>query len=99
MSKIMFEIKYKVIPEKREEYLKTIQQMREIVNKVYPCQYLIFEEKKYPNTFSEVFICENQDQFDTLEDNQPDEIFNLTNKIYDEFILEKKVTYTTKYEI
>lgn len=99
MSKILFEIKYKIIPDKRDEYLRTIQQMREIIQNNYPCQYFVFEEKKYPNTFAEVFLCENKEQFDSLEDNQTDEVFNLTNKIYDEYILDKKVTYTTKYEI
>lgn len=99
MSKIMFEIKYKIIPEKREDYLNTILQMRKLIRESYQCQYFIFEEKKYPNTFSEVFLCENQDQFDSLEDNQTDEIFDLTNKIYDEYIIDRKVTYSTKYEI
>ncbi len=99
MSKILFEIKYKVIPEKREEYLKSIQEMRDIIKSKYPCQYFIFEEKKYPNTFSEVFLCENQEQFDSLEDNQTEDMYNLTNKIHDEYILDKKVTFSTKYEI
>ena len=44
-------------------------------------------------------MCKNEDEYESLEDNQSEEAVELTQKLFDEYIQNNKVTYTTKYEI
>ena len=46
-----------------------------------------------------MYICENEEEFDALEDNQSEETIELTQKLFNDFILDNKVNYTTKYEV
>ena len=99
MSKIIFEINYNIHPEKRDEYLNTIRELKESMKDSSTGSYSIYEDKKKPNNFTEMYICGSEDELDALEDNQSEETVQLTQKLFDEFIKDKKVLYTTKYEV
>lgn len=99
MSKIIFEINYNIIPEKRKEYLSIINDLRKNISESGENNYSVYENKKNSNNFSEIYICENDEEFDALEDNQNEETIQITQRLFDEFIKDKKVVYTTKYEI
>lgn len=99
MSKIIFEINYNINPEKREEYLTTISELRKCIKENTNNNYSVFENRKSPNNFSEMYICENEEEFEAIEDNQSDEVMELTQKLFNDFIKNNKVTYTTKYEV
>lgn len=99
MSKIIFEINYNIIPEKREEYLRTITDLRNNIKETSNNNYSVFENKKSPNNFTEMYVCESEEEFDTIEDNQSEETMELTQKLFNDFIKDKKVNYATKYEV
>jgi quinol monooxygenase YgiN len=99
MSKIIFEINYNINPEKREEYLNTIIDLRRSITESSNNNYSVYENKKNPNNFTEVYICENEEEFDMIEDDQSEETIELTQKLFENFIKDNKVNYTTKYEV
>lgn len=99
MSKIIFEINYNIIPEKREEYLQTISDLRSYIQETSSNNYSVFENKKSPNNFTEMYVCESEEEFDAIEDNQSDETIELTQRLFNDYIKDKKVNYATKYEV
>lgn len=99
MSKIIFEINYNIYPQKREEYLNTIKSLRESIRANSKNEYSVFENKKGSNNFSEIYICESEEDFDEMEDNQTEEAVELTQKLFNDFIKDKKVIYNTRYEV
>jgi quinol monooxygenase YgiN len=98
MPKIIFEINYNIIPEKRDSYLEMMKDLRARIRET-GVEYSVYESKKDPDNFTEVFICKDEDEFESLEDNQSEETFQLTQKLFDEYIVNKKAIYTTKFEI
>lgn len=99
MPKILFEINYNIFPEKRAEYINTINDLKESQKETSNISYSVFESKKISNNFTEMYICENEDDFDSLEDNQSERTMELTQRLFDEYIKDKKVIYSTKYEV
>ena len=99
MPKIIFEINYNIYPDKRNEYLKAISEIKSSINGSLNNYYSVFESKKNPNNFTEIFHCENEDEIDSIEDNQSDETKELIQKLFEEYITDKKVIYSTKYEV
>ncbi|MEO6694408.1 MAG: hypothetical protein ABIY50_05380 [Ignavibacteria bacterium] len=99
MAKIIFEINYNIHPEKRDDYLQTIDDLKRNIRETSGSDYSVYENKKNSNNFTEIFICEGEEQFDEIEDNQSEEAVELTQRLFKEFIKDKKVTYTTMYEI
>ena len=98
MPKIIFEINYNIIPEKRDEYLRTVQELKSKIRET-GVEYSVYENRKDSENFSEIYVCRDEDEFETLEDNQSDEIVGLTQKLFDEYIQTNKVTYITRQEI
>lgn len=99
MPKILFEINYNIFPEKREEYIKTINELKESQKETSNISYSVYESKKVSNNFTEMYICDNEEDFDSLEDNQSERTMELTQRLFDEFVKDKKVVYSTKYEV
>ncbi|MDQ3020272.1 MAG: MFS transporter [Bacteroidota bacterium] len=99
MSKIIFEINYNIHPDKREDYLSTINELRRSITETSSSNYSVYENKKSQNNFTEMYICENEEEFEAIEDNQSDETMELTQRLFDNFIKDNKVSYFTKYEV
>ncbi len=98
MPKIIFEINYNIIPGKKEGYLSTIEELKGRIRDT-GLDYSVFESKKDPENFTEMYVCKDEQEFEALEDNQSDETIQLTQKLFDEYIKDNKVTYSTKYEV
>jgi len=99
MPKILFEINYNIDPEKRDDYLSTVEELKRSISEAPGNNYSVFENKKNPNNFTEVYLYDNEEDFDAMEDNQSDETVRLTQKLFEEFIQDNKVSYSTKYEV
>lgn len=99
MPKIIFEINYNIYPEKREDYINTINQLRANIGENSDYDYSVYENKKNMNNFSEIYIFGSEDEFDAFEDNQNEESIRLTQMLFDDFIKDRKVVYSTKYEV
>lgn len=99
MPRIIFEINYDVVPDKRDEYLSVIKELQEHIRNNSHKNYLVVEDKNKKNNFTEIYICEDENEYESLEDNTDDRVFELTNKLFGELVVEKKAKYSTHYEI
>jgi quinol monooxygenase YgiN len=99
MPRILFQINYDIHPEKREEYLTTIKELENHIKENTHHNYMVVEDKNKPNSFTEVYICKNEEEFDGLEDEMDDTVYGLTTKIASEFVEGGKSRYSTFYEV
>lgn len=99
MKKIIFQINYDVIPEKRDGYLSSIKELKEHLITTMNNNYMVVEDKSKYNNFTEVYICNSEEEFENLEENTDDFTYELTNKLYSEYIVDKKARYSTFYEV
>jgi quinol monooxygenase YgiN len=99
MPRIIFEINYDVAPDKRDEYLSVIKELQEHIRNNSHSNYLVVEDKSRKNNFTEVYICENESEYESLEDDTDDKTYELTNRLFSDYIIDKKAKYTTYYEI
>lgn len=99
MSKILFEINYNIYPKKREKYLDCVEELKLIINNDGEEKYFVYEDSKKTNNFSEIYIVASEEELEEIEDNQEERARELTAQLFNDFILDKKVIYTTKKEI
>ena len=99
MPRIIFQINYDVSPEKREDYLSTIKELQAHIRENSNKNYLIVEDKNKKNNFTEIYICDNEEEYENLENDPDDRTFELTNKLFSEYVIDQKVRYSTHYEI
>ncbi len=97
MPKVMFTISYAIKPELREQYLGLTKEMREHFTTVGKKNYAVYEAKGKKNQFTEVFITNSIEEYDTLEDNQDEKTEALIGKL-DDFIDENGMKYSTLLE-
>jgi len=99
MSRVIFTISYPVKEEKRDDYLETIQALKNYLVHEHGKNYSVFESMTKPNTFNEVYICKSMEEYDALEDDSDEITVQLINRIVDEFIKDGKTEYRTLIEV
>jgi len=92
MPKILFTINYEINAEKKEDYLKTIRELKSLMKAEGLESYSVFEVKGKPNRFQEQFIFSSDEAFESFEDNNDERINILITKIND-----LAVDHSTKY--
>ncbi len=97
MGKVIFTISYDIKPEKRDEYLSLVREMKKYFNTINKRDYSIFEQKGRKNGFSEIFIFNNIDEFNQLDDDD-ERMTELVRKL-DSLLVDGKMKYTTLIEI
>lgn len=98
MGKVIFSIRYNVFPERREEYLDVVRELKNLVKADGLENYSVFEQKNKPNNFEEVYIFKSQEAFESFDDNQDERIDILMTKLSD-MIKEQSTQYTTLFEV
>ena len=98
MSKVIFSIRYNVFPEKREEYLDVVRELKNIVKADGLESYSVFEVKNKTNNFEEIYIFKNKESYENFEDNTDERIDILMTKLSD-MIKEQSTQYTTLFEV
>ena len=81
MPRVMFTISYGVKPEMRDTYLSLIAQLKTRFRAKAANDYSVFEAKGKRNTFTEIFVTESLEEFETLEDNQDEATQGLVEKL------------------
>ena len=99
MPRIIFQINYDIDPDKREDYLTTIKELQTHILENSNKNYMIVEDKNKKNNFTEIYICENEEEYENLENDTDDMTFELTNKLFSDYVIDKKANYSTFYEI
>ncbi len=98
MSKVMFSVRYSIVPEKRAEYLTIVKELKSIVKAEGLESYIVFEQKNKSNTFEEVYLWTNMESFENSEENLDERVDILTTKLSD-LVIEKTTQYTTLVEV
>jgi quinol monooxygenase YgiN len=98
MSKVIFSIRYNIFPEKRQEYLDVVRELKNLVKADGLESYSVFEQKNKPNSFEEVYIFKNSESYENFEDSTDERIDILMTKLSD-MIKEQSTQYTTLFEV
>lgn len=97
MPRVMFTISYGIKPERRDEYLALVKELREHLLTVAKQQYSVYEAKGKKNQFTEVFITNSLEEFEALDDKQDDTTKALVSRL-EEFVDEEGMKYSTLIE-
>ena len=98
MSKVLFIINYEVESEKREEYLRTIRELKNLIKAEGLESYSVYEVKGKPNRFQEQYIFISNEAFENFEDGTDERMNILTAKI-EAMTIGHTTKYTTFMEI
>ncbi|PKL83468.1 MAG: hypothetical protein CVV24_04980 [Ignavibacteriae bacterium HGW-Ignavibacteriae-3] len=98
MSKVIFSIRYNVFPEKREEYLDVVRELKNLAKADGLESYSVFEQKNKANNFEEIYIFKNKESYEHFEENTDERIDILMTKLSD-MIKEQSTQYTTLFEV
>ncbi|MGD8778432.1 MAG: antibiotic biosynthesis monooxygenase [Ignavibacteria bacterium] len=98
MGKVIFAIKYSVIPERREEYLDVIRELKNLVKAEGLENYSIYETKKDKNSFEEIYIFESKEAYEEFDDEQDERVDILMTKLSD-MIKQQTTNYSTLFEV
>lgn len=96
MSKIIFRISYKIKEDKLTEFLALAGKLRTEFQSL-GVNYNVYNVHGHETEFDEVFICENQEEFDQLEDHSNDSVQILVDKLAR--CVNGKMQYSTLQEI
>ncbi len=96
---ILFEIKYKIYDNKREEYLELLEKIKAYYAKDGIERYMVFEDAKNKNEFTELFLFSNESDFEKFEENATDEINGLLSLLASEMVVDRKIKYRTKQQV
>ncbi len=98
MSRVIFSIRYNIFPEKREEYLDVVRELKNLVKAEGLDNYSVYEQKNKPNSFEEVYLFNSQEAFENFDDNSDERTDILMTKLSD-MIKEQTTQYTTLIEV
>ena len=98
MSKVLFTINYKIDSEKREEYLRTIRELKNLIRAEGLESYSVYEAKGKPNRFQEQYIFSSNETFEAFDDDTDERINILITKISG-MTVDHSTKYTTSLEL
>ena len=91
MSKVLLEINYEVQPEKRDEYLKLIGELKSGYESSGIVKLEVYEVQGTPNNFMEIYTYESEEAFRNSDDSAFDDT---VVKINDCLVPDKLRSYT-----
>ena len=98
MGKVLFSISYEIIPDKREEYLDVIRELKNLVKGNGLESYTVYEQKSDKNSFKEVYIYESKEACENADESENERIDILMTKLSD-LVKDKTTHYSTLFEI
>ena len=98
MSKVLFTINYEVEKEKREEYLRTIRELKNLIKADGLESYSIYEVKGKSNRFQEQYIFSSDEDFENFEDGTDERMSILISKI-ESLTVDHSTKYSTLAEL
>lgn len=98
MPKVIFAVQYEVKPEKRDEYLNSIKELKLLVKPEGMESYSLYEIKGKPNNFQEIYVFSSEEAYDSFEDSF-DERTNLLLSKITEMTVKQSSKYLTLVEV
>ncbi len=81
MSKVIFSVQYEIIPNKRDDYLSVIRELKNLLKAEGLENYSVYEVKGKVNQFQEIYTFSSMEAYEKFEDDQNERINILINKI------------------
>lgn len=98
MPKVLLQISYDIDPEKRDQYLALMKELKAHFSEVRKKNYSVFEQKGKKNSFVEEFVCASLEEYDALDNDLDEKSEELVSRI-ENFLKEGKAKYTTLTEV
>lgn len=92
MSKVLFTIQYEIVPDKRDEYLKVIKELKNLLKAEGLESYEVYEVKSKSIGFQELYTFNNMEAYEAFDDLNDERINILVDKISG-----MSIDKTTKY--
>ncbi|MFC2085093.1 hypothetical protein ACFLS9_08555 [Bacteroidota bacterium] len=98
MGKVIFSIKYDILPDKREKYLDVIRELKSLISAEGLESYSVFEQKNKNNCFEEIYMFKNKEAYEDFDDDPSERVDILMNKLSD-MIMQQSTNYSTLFEV
>lgn len=92
---VIFIVSYKVKPEAKKDYLKTVNLLRNKMQEIGK-NYEIYENKN-KDTYYEIYFCETFEEYDSLDENLPENIQFLIDSL--RHYIDGEISYQTLYQL
>lgn len=83
MAKVLFSVQYDILPEKKDEYLKVVKELKTILNREGIDAYDVYEVKGKPGSYTEVYTFSSMEAYEAFDDNEDERLNILINKLGD----------------
>lgn len=83
MAKVLFSVQYDIIPEKKDEYLKVVRELKSLLKREGLESYNVYELKGKANTFNEIYTFSSPEAYEAFDDNEDERLNILINKLGD----------------
>lgn len=81
MSKVLFSIQYEIVPEKRDEYLKVVKELKNLLKAEGLESYAVYEVKGKTISFQELYTFTTMEAYEAFDDMNDERINILVDKI------------------
>ena len=98
MSKVLFSIQYEIVPEKRDDYLKVVKELKILLKAEGLESYFVYEVKGKPSSFQEMYTFSSMEAYEAFDDQNDERINILIDKISG-MSVDKSTKYTTLVQL
>ena len=98
MSKVLFTIQYEIVPEKRDEYLRVVRELKNLLKADGLLSYEVYEVKGKTISFQELYTFANMEAYEAFDDMNDERINILVDKI-NNLSVEKSTKYNTLIQL
>lgn len=98
MSKVLFSIQYEIVPGKKDEFLKVIRELKNLLKADGLESYSVYEVKGKSNNFQELYTFSSMEAYEAFDDMNDERINILIDKITS-FAADKSTKYNTLVQL
>lgn len=98
MSKVLFSIQYEIVPEKRDDYLKVVKELKNLLKAEGLETYEVYEVKGKSVSFQELYTFSSMEAYEAFDDMNDERINILVDKIGG-MSVDKSTKYNTLVQI
>ena len=98
MSKVLFTVQYEIVPEKRDEYLRVVRELKNLLKADGLLSYEVYEVKGKTISFQELYTFANMEAYEAFDDMNDERINILVDKI-NNLSVEKSTKYNTLIQL
>jgi len=98
MSKVLFSIQYEIVPEKRDEYLKVVKELKNLLKAEGLESYEVYEAKSKVVSFQELYTFSSMEAYEAFDDMNDERINILVDKISG-MSVDKSTKYNTLVQL